>query len=354
MHCFGQTTHIWEGDHWTSWKVICRSSGGWCSVMLQHPSGITIVDKGLPNVPGLISQQSCLVQRTLMETRNSIVAFFGTNCLYCIHTYCAKPTWFYWLKCCKSFWFSAFAMTALEAHRRWYRSSATLPHHRNGSQLTYCNKHIVQLRPVTVYWAWRLTSIHALYIGIWISSIIILIICDVLLHHFEKCCYMCKDTLLHTLISYSMYSWYKLCKFIVYTISILLWYYLCETVNPTLNPNSNRTLSGGTEHAPVALSALVYTKQQVPTRQCDDLQSYLIGSFSTINWGTPTECIRSDKQAYSDTTDDTGLYPSTGIYTYSGTCIRRSPLGPDQLAVLQRWPAYTVYIEISYFYTCMI
>ena len=34
------------------------------------------------------------------------------------------------------------------------------------------------------------------------------------------------------------------------------------------------------------------------------------------------------------------------IYRYSGTCIRRSPLGPGQLAVLQRWPAYTVYIEI--------
>ena len=32
--------------------VICRSRGGWCSVMLQHPSGIPIVDKGPPDVLG--------------------------------------------------------------------------------------------------------------------------------------------------------------------------------------------------------------------------------------------------------------------------------------------------------------
>ena len=29
-------------------------------------------------------------------------------------------------------------------------------------------------------------------------------------------------------------------------------------------------------------------------------------------------------------------------FIYSGTCIRRSLLGPDQLAVLQRRPAYTI------------
>ena len=32
---------------------------------------------------------------------------------------------------------------------------------------------------------------------------------------------------------------------------------------------------------------------------------------------------------------------------YSETCIRRSPLGPDQLALIQMWPAYRVCIEIS-------
>ena len=32
---------------------------------------------------------------------------------------------------------------------------------------------------------------------------------------------------------------------------------------------------------------------------------------------------------------------------YSETCMRRSPLGPDQLAVVQRWPAYKVCVEIS-------
>ena len=42
--------------------------------------------------------------------------------------------------------------------------------------------------------------------------------------------------------------------------------------------------------------------------------------------------------------------PGPNVEWYSGTCIR-SPLGPDQLAVLQRWPAYTVYIESSSFYT---
>ena len=30
---------------------------------------------------------------------------------------------------------------------------------------------------------------------------------------------------------------------------------------------------------------------------------------------------------------------------YSETCLRRSPLGPDQLAVIQRWPAYKDCIE---------
>ena len=35
---------------------------------------------------------------------------------------------------------------------------------------------------------------------------------------------------------------YKICKFIVFTISILLWY-LCETSNPNLNLNSNHSLS---------------------------------------------------------------------------------------------------------------
>ena len=34
---------------------------------------------------------------------------------------------------------------------------------------------------------------------------------------------------------------------------------------------------------------------------------------------------------------------------YSETCIRRSPLGPDQLAVIPRWLAYTVCIEINYY-----
>ena len=33
-------------------RVICRSRGGWCSGI--SPSGIPIVDKGLPNVPGLL------------------------------------------------------------------------------------------------------------------------------------------------------------------------------------------------------------------------------------------------------------------------------------------------------------
>ena len=30
---------------------------------------------------------------------------------------------------------------------------------------------------------------------------------------------------------------------------------------------------------------------------------------------------------------------------YSETCLRRSPLAPDQLAVMQRWPAYRDCIE---------
>ena len=32
---------------------------------------------------------------------------------------------------------------------------------------------------------------------------------------------------------------------------------------------------------------------------------------------------------------------------YSETCIRQSPLGPDQLVVIQRWPTYKDCIEIS-------
>ena len=34
-------------------------------------------------------------------------------------------------------------------------------------------------------------------------------------------------------------------------------------------------------------------------------------------------------------------------WQYSETCIRRSPLGPNQLAVIQRWPAYRLCVEIS-------
>ena len=38
--------------------VLCRSRVGWCNVMLQHPSEIPNVDKGLPNVPGLLFLRS--------------------------------------------------------------------------------------------------------------------------------------------------------------------------------------------------------------------------------------------------------------------------------------------------------
>ena len=36
------------------------------------------------------------------------------------------------------------------------------------------------------------------------------------------------------------------------------------------------------------------------------------------------------------------------ICGYSETCIRRSPLGPDQLVVIHRWPAYGVCTKIDY------
>ena len=34
-------------------------------------------------------------------------------------------------------------------------------------------------------------------------------------------------------------------------------------------------------------------------------------------------------------------------FWYSETCLRRSPLGPGQLAVIQRWPAYKTVLKIS-------
>ena len=37
----------------------------------------------------------------------------------------------------------------------------------------------------------------------------------------------------------------------------------------------------------------------------------------------------------------------TSRAAYSETCVRQSPLGPDQLAIIQTWCAYRVHIKIS-------
>ena len=52
----------------------------------------------------------------------------------------------------------------------------------------------------------------------------------------------------------------------------------------------------------------------------------------------------TDKNFHSDF-----VYPNThqdhiGM-DYSETCLRQSPFGPDQLAVIQRWPAFKDCIE---------
>ena len=56
LHMGPGTQHLpvlqWGSDPSVSLMVICRSRGGWCSVILQYPSGVPIVDKGPPDVPG--------------------------------------------------------------------------------------------------------------------------------------------------------------------------------------------------------------------------------------------------------------------------------------------------------------
>ena len=70
--------------------------------------------------------------------------------------------------------------------------------------------------------------------------------------------------------------------------------------------------------------------------------------LSTLAW--PTNLLVTHRKCKSPLSTYTlrHWHATDRNLCYSGTCIKRSPLGPGQLAVLQRWPAYTVCIEISY------
>ena len=90
---------------------------------------------------------------------------------------------------------------------------------------------------------------------------------------------------------------------------------------------SNLTITGSLKNNNVSIKCL-FIMSDASSKTSPSVLLTLLGKSSTVPCKTVCACL---------------LFSMC----YSETCIGRSPLGPDQLAIIQRWPACKDCIEIS-------